>query len=80
MTPIAEIDWHALTEAAYVSIVVGLGVLLVAAFAVISSLRAQEARADGQTGTSTALNAVTAICVIALAAAIVIGIYIMTDK
>ena len=75
-----EIDWSALAQAAYVSVAVALGVLLVAALAVISSLRAQEARADGHSGTGTALNVVTVVCVIALAAAIVIGIYIMTDK
>ena len=76
----AEIDWGALGEAAYVSIGVGLGVLLVAGVAVTSSLRAQDARASGQGGGGAVLNVLTIACVVALVAAVVIGIYIMTDK
>jgi hypothetical protein len=70
------IDWAALGEAAYISVAVGLGVLLVAAVAVTSSLRAQDAHG----GSSAVFNVVTVACVLALAAAVVIGIYLMTDK
>ena len=80
MTTVAEIDWAALGQAAWVSVAIGLGVLLVAAVAVTSSLRAQDARCVGQSGAASVFNAVTVICVIALIAAVVIGIYIMTDK
>jgi hypothetical protein len=80
MTGFAEIEWSLLAEAAYISIAVGLGVLLVGAVAVVSSLRSQDARAAGHGGAAVALNAVTVACVVALAAAIVIGIYFMTDR
>jgi hypothetical protein len=73
---LAEIDWSALGQAAWTSVAIGLGVLLVAGVAVTSSLRAQDSRG----ATSTALNVVTIACVVALFAAVVIGIYIMTDK
>ena len=73
---IAAIDWGALGEAAWVSVAVGLGVLLVATVAVTSSLRSQDARG----GTATAYGALSVICVIALAAAVIAGIYFMTDK
>jgi p-aminobenzoyl-glutamate transporter AbgT len=79
MTSFAAIDWAALGQAAWVSVVIGLGVLLIAAVAVTSSLRAQDARGPGG-GSPAVYGAVTVLCVIALAAAIVIGIYIMTDK
>jgi hypothetical protein len=73
---LAEIDWSALGQAAWTSVAIGLGVLLVAGVAVTSSLRAQDSRG----GDSTVLNVLTIACVVALLAAIVIGIYIMTDK
>jgi hypothetical protein len=76
----AEIDWAALGQAAWTSVAIGLGVMLVAGVAVTSSLRAQDANAGGHGGGSTALNVLTIACVVALLAAIVIGIYIMTDK
>lgn len=77
---IAAIDWGALGEAAWVSVVIGLGVLLIATVAVTASLRSQDARAIGQGSAATAFGAVTVVCVIGLVAAVVIGIYIMTDK
>jgi hypothetical protein len=76
----AEIDWAALGQAAWTSVAIGLGVMLVAGVAVTSSLRAQDARASGQGGGGAVLNVLTIACVVALLAAIVIGIYIMTDK
>ena len=76
MTPLAEIDWAALGEAAWISVAVGLGVLLVAAMAVTSSLRAQDSRG----GTATVHSALTIVCIVALVAAVILGIYFMTDK
>ena len=80
MIPLAEIDWGALAQAAYISVVVGLGVMLVAAVAVTFSLRSQDAKASGHAAASTAYITVTAVCVLALVAAVVIGISFMTDK
>jgi hypothetical protein len=77
---LAEIDWAALGQAAWTSVAIGLGVLLVAGVAVTSSLRAQDARASGQGAGSAVLNVLTIACVVALFAAVVVGIYIMTDK
>ena len=75
----AEIDWGKLLEAAYVSAAFGIGVLAVAGFAVVASLKAQDRRMAGRGGVL-ALNAVTGISVVIIGAAIVLGIYIMTDK
>ena len=73
---LAEIDWAALGQAAWTSVAIGLGVMLVAGVAVTSSLRAQDSRG----GVSTVFNELTIACVVALFAAVVIGIYIMTGK
>ena len=77
---IAAIDWGALGQAAWTSVLIGLGVLLVATVAVTSSLRGQDAKAAGKGTAAPAFGAVTVACVIGLAAVVVIGIYIMTDK
>ena len=69
------VDWGLLAQAVYVSVVVGIGVLVVAAFGVSAALRAQ----DQTGGASTALYGVTAGCVRALAATIAIGIYLLAQ-
>lgn len=44
------VDWASLAKAAYISAAVGLGVLIVAAIGVASSLRAQDQRNAGHEG------------------------------
>jgi hypothetical protein len=73
------IEWSKLIEAAYVSAAFGIGVLLIAGFAVVASLRSQDRRAAHQGG-AIVLDVVTTACVVAIAAAVVFGIFIMTDK
>jgi len=76
---VAEIDWGALLQAAYVSAAFGIGVMAVAGFAVVASLKAQDRKQSHQGGVL-ALNAITGISVVIIGAAIVLGIFIMTDK
>jgi hypothetical protein len=73
------VEWGKLVEAAYVSGAFGIGVILIAGFAVVASLRAQDRRAAHQGG-AVVLDVVTITCVVAIAAAVVLAIYIMTDK
>jgi hypothetical protein len=73
------VEWSKLIEAAYVSGAFGVGVILVAGLAVVASLRSQDRRGAHQGG-AVALDVVTITCVVAIAAAIALGIYIMTDK
>jgi hypothetical protein len=73
------IEWSKLLQAAVVSAAFGIGVIAVAGVAVVASLRAQDRR-DSHQGGAVAFDIVTATCVIGIVAAIVLGIYIMTDK
>ena len=73
------VDWGKLLEAAYVSAAFGIGVVLIGGLAVIASLRAQDRRAAGRAG-AVALDVITGACAHAIAAAIVLGIYIMANK
>jgi hypothetical protein len=78
---IAAIDvaWDKLFQAAYVSAAFGIGVVLVGTVAVVASLRAQDIRRAHGDG-ATALDVVTAVCVIAIAAAVLLGLWVMTNK
>jgi hypothetical protein len=82
MTPLFSsiVEWSKLWEAAYVSAAFGIGVMLVGGIAVVSSLRGQDLKKEHNTGGAIAFDAVTVVCVLGILAAVVFGIYIMTDK
>ncbi len=73
------IEWGKLLEAAVVSAVFGIGVLVIGALAVAVSLRSEDHRHAGRGG-ATALDVVSVACVLAIAGAIVLGIVIMASK
>jgi hypothetical protein len=68
-----DVEWGKLGEATAASAVIGLGVLVLAAVAVASSLRAADARTGG--GSTASFGAVTIACVVALVAIVGYGIY-----
>jgi hypothetical protein len=73
------VDWSALAQAAWVSAVIGLGVLVVAAVGVAASLRAQDDRSAGANGAAFAFGGITLVCVIGLIGAVAYGIYLLTQ-
>jgi hypothetical protein len=74
-----DVDWGALAEAGYVSAIAGLVIVVIAAVAVVSSLKAAQGRAQGGGASAAGLyGAVTIACVVALAAIVVYGIYLLT--
>jgi hypothetical protein len=73
------VDWHSLGQAVLSSVVVGIGVLLVAGVAVVASLRAQDERGGGHEGAAIGFTALTVVCVIAIVGAIGLGIWAMTQ-
>jgi hypothetical protein len=75
----AIVDWHSLGQAVLSSVVIGLGVLLVAGVAVVASLRAQDERAKGREGAVIGFSAVTVVCVIGILGAIAAGIWAMAQ-
>jgi hypothetical protein len=74
------VDWAALGNAAWEIALFGLVILVVAAIAVATSLRAQDVRKTAGGAVATAYGAVTVVCVAGLAAAVVLGIHLMTQK
>ncbi len=73
------VDWDLLGEAVLTSVVFGLGVLVVAGVAVAASLRAQDARGDGNEGAFIGFSAVTILGVVGIVAAIAGGIWVMAQ-
>jgi hypothetical protein len=78
MTLIADsiIDWGALFDVIWISAVAGLAIAAVLGVGIVSSLRAQDAEGT----TALGLYAVTVISVVLVGAALITGIYFITDK
>jgi hypothetical protein len=71
-----DIDWGALGEVAYISAISGVLIAAVLGLGITAQLRAQDQEGGGALG----LHAVTIISVLLVAAALVTGIYFITDK
>ena len=70
------IDWGALFDVIWISAVAGLAIAAVLGVGIVSSLRAQDAKGTIALG----LNAVTVISVILVGAALITGIYVLSDR
>ena len=69
------IDWGALADVILISAFAGLAIALTLGVGIVASLRAQDHK-----GNALALNAVTVISVLLVAAAIAVGLYYIADK
>jgi hypothetical protein len=72
------VDWDALLQVIWVSLVAGVGVTAAWAFALVGATRALEFGRDGRVGVAVVYGAVGVIGVGAVVAAIVFGIVILT--
>jgi hypothetical protein len=80
MNPFAEIvEVAPLLEAIWTSAVFGLFVLIVAGIGVTASLRAADDRGEHHQGGFAGMSLVTVVCGLLLAAAVVVGIWAMTQ-
>jgi hypothetical protein len=75
------VDWGTLLQAAYGSAAFAIGLLLMGGLAVVASLRSQDQdRRGASRGGVIALNVVAVACALAIAGAVVLGIYVMANK
>ena len=80
MIPLAAIvEWKPLLEALWTSAAFGLAVLIVAGIAVRATMRAADGRSEHHEGTLVGYGALAVGCVALLVAAIVVGIWAMTQ-
>jgi hypothetical protein len=73
------VDWDALLQVIWVSLVAGVGVTAAWAFAIVGGTRSLENGRDGRGGAAVVYAAIGVIGFAAVVAAIVFGIVILTD-
>ena len=79
--PIAAIvDWGALLEVVWTSLLGGIGVTAIFAVAILGATRAVDLRQGGNPVAAGAYGVLTALALAAVAAAVVFGILVMTQK
>jgi predicted benzoate:H+ symporter BenE len=70
------VDWAALAQVASISAIAGVAIAGVLGLGIVSALRAQDERG----GSALVLNAVTALCVLAVVGAVGLGLYFVVHK
>jgi hypothetical protein len=80
VTSAAAIDWDALLQVVWVSILAGTGVTVVFALAIFGATRAVDLSRHGRTAEAGVFGVLTVAALIAVAAAVVFGIVAMTEK
>lgn len=82
MTPIADpvVDWDALLEVVWSSLLGGIGVTAAFALAILGASRAVVHSREGQAAAAGAYGVLMAIALAAVVAAVVFGIVVMTQK
>jgi hypothetical protein len=77
---IATIDWDALLTAVWASVAGGVGVTAAYGFVILGGVRALDLGREGRTGEAAIYAAVGVIGLVAVLAAIVFGIVVLTNK
>ncbi len=82
MVPVADpvVDWRALADVVIYSLGAGIGVTAIFALSILGATRAVDLRRDGHSGAAVAYGALMLVAFAAVAAAVVGGILVMTQK
>ena len=80
--PIADdiVEWDLILQVIYAALGAGVAVTIAVSFAILGATRAADARRDGDTLDTIIYGAVFVLGLAACAAAIVLGIVVMTSK
>jgi hypothetical protein len=79
MSPLAVVDWDALTTVVWASVVAGVGLSAAYGLAILGGTRALDLGRDGRTGQATVFGVVGAIGIALVIAAIVVGLVVLTE-
>ena len=82
LAPFADpvVDWGALLEMLWASVVGGVGVTSAFAVAILGTTRAVDLRRDGHGLAASVYGVLAVVALVAVAAAVVLGIVFMTSK
>jgi hypothetical protein len=80
--PIADeiVEWDLILQVIYTALGAGVAVTIAVSFAILGATRAADARRDGDTLDTIIYSAVFVLGLAACAAAVVLGIVVMTSK
>jgi len=80
--PIADsiVEWDLILQVIYAALGAGVAVTIAVSFAILGATRAADARRDGDTLDTIIFSAVFVLGLAACAAAVVLGIVVMTSK
>ena len=76
----AAIDFHALGQVIWVSLVAGVGVSVLFSLVIFGAAKAGDARRDGQDGQALAYGALAATAMVVFSVAVVVGVIVMLHK
>ena len=74
------VDWGALFEVVWTSLLGGIGVTAMFAVAILGATRAMDMRQSGNAAAAGVYGVLTAVALAAVAVAVVLGILVMTQK
>ncbi len=77
---IASVDWDALLQVVWSSILAGIGVTAAFGVAIVGATRAVDLRRGGRGGASIVAGTIGTVALALVCAAIVFGIVVMTNK
>ena len=80
--PIADsiVEWDLILQVIYAALGAGVAVTIAVSFAILGATRAADARRDGDTIDAIIFSALFLLGLAACAAAVVLGIFVMTSK
>ena len=80
--PIADsiVEWDLVLQVIYAALGAGVAVTIAVSFAILGATRAADARRDGDTLDTIIFSALFVLGLVACAAAVVLGIFVMTSK
>ena len=76
----AAIDFHALGQVVWVSLVAGVGVTVLFSLVIFGTDKARDARRGGQDGQAVLYSALAAVAMLVFSAAVVFAIVVMLNK
>lgn len=80
ISPLAAVDWDALLQVVWVSLLTGIGVTAVFAVAIYGATRAVDLSRDGRAAEAGLFGAVSVVALLVVGGAVIFGIVAMTDK
>jgi hypothetical protein len=77
---IASVDWAALLEVVWSSMVSGIALVVVASLGILGAARAGTLRRDGERMAATAYGTLAVVCALACLAGVAFGVSVMLQK